>query len=232
MKEEKEQKVNLEPRISLNKLGEFLTTNPARRRKILVDQKYPKDFVVTRYNDAEKAIINYLFDNKHDTSILDSALDTIDKKYVKTDWEAQTRSLNYDAIDSFYDIADQIDYSKCSLEKGIKGESNYIMVEDVGVSIRPELFIYKVKGEDKNIGAIKLYFSKTFELSDEAGEYIASFIMEYLRTTKSALTASNKLCNVIDVFGQKVFMAPISYKRRMLDIKAACQEISAIWNKL
>ena len=227
-----ERKVNVDPRISLNKLGEFLTTNPARRKKILLDQKYPSEFIVTRYNDAENAIIEYLFDNKNNTAILDKALEAIGSKRSQTEWEEQNKGLNYEAVDSFYDIADQIDFTKFKVEKSTKIESASILIEGVQISVRPEIFIYKEKGDEKTIGAIKLYFSKTYSLSDEAGEYIASFVMEYLKTTKTECVPSNKLCNVIDVFNQKIFIAPISYKRRMLDIRAACQEISAIWSRL
>ncbi len=227
-----ERKVNVDPRISLNKLGEFLTTNPSRRRRILMDQKYPSEFIVTRYNDAENAIVTYLYDNKNDVTILDNALSEIEAKRAKTDWEIHTKSLNYDAIDSFYDIAEQLDFTKYRIEKNAKSESVSLLIEGVQISVRPEILIYKEKGDDKSIGAAKVYFSKTYNLNDEAGEYIASFVMEYLKQMKQDYTVNNKICNVIDVFNQKIFTAPLSYKRRMLDIKAACQEIAAIWNSL
>jgi hypothetical protein len=56
--------------------------------------------------------------------------------------------------------------------------------------------------------------------------------MDYLKTTEKENTPTNKLCFVVDVFGQQIFTAPASYKRRMADVVAATQEISAIWPKL
>lgn len=45
-----------EPRKSANKLGEYMTATPSRRRRIIKDQKRPKDFIVPRYTEAQAAI--------------------------------------------------------------------------------------------------------------------------------------------------------------------------------
>jgi len=225
-------RVNVEPRISLNKLGEYLTATPGRRRKILFDQKYPSDFIVTRYNDAEAAIIEYIFSNTNDVGLLDNALEQIEGKRVETDWEVQTKALNMEALEAFYDIADQIDYTKYSVEKCVKSEAAYGMLGGVQISVRPEIVIYRDKGEEKVIGATKIYFSKSFPLLDGAGEYVSSFLVEYLKQTRKDRSVNNRICNVIDVFSRNIITAPISYKRRMADIEAACQEIAAVWNRL
>lgn len=229
---EADKKVNIDPRISLNKLGEFLTTTPARRRRILMDQKYPSTFIVARYNDAESAISDYLSKDIKDLSVLDSALLTIENKVVSTEWESQTKGLNYEAVDFFYDFADQIDFQNCTFTKVNKSSISPMSFGDVTISIRPEVLIQKGFKDNKQIGAVKLYFSKNNSLTKQSGEYIASVLMEYLRTTQKECIPLNKICCVIDVFNQQVYFAPASYKRRMADVIAACQEISAIWSKL
>lgn len=227
-----DQKVNLEPRVSLNKLGEFLTAAPSRRRKILKDQKYPSSFIVARYNDAESAISDYLSSNPFDISVLDTALSKIENKVIETDWDSQTKSLNYDAIDSFYDICDQFSFQACSLNRVAKNVITPMYFGNVSISVRPEILITKKVKDNTQIGAIKLYFSKTYNLNKESGEYIASVLMEYLKTNQKTHTPTNKLCCVVDVFGQQVYTAPASYKRRMENVIAATQEISAIWPML
>jgi len=44
------------PRISVNKLAEFMTAKPARQRQILRDQKYPSDFKVVFYKEASEGM--------------------------------------------------------------------------------------------------------------------------------------------------------------------------------
>lgn len=49
-----------EPCISVNKLGEYLTATPARRRRIVHDAKYPSTFMVARYTTAENTIADWI----------------------------------------------------------------------------------------------------------------------------------------------------------------------------
>jgi hypothetical protein len=128
-----DQKVNVDPRVSLNKLGEFLTAAASRRRKILMDQKYPSSFIVARYNDAESAISECLSSYPLELSILDNALTKIENKLTETDWEAQTKSLNYDAVDSFYDITDQFSFQNCSLIRVAKNKISPMCFGDVSI---------------------------------------------------------------------------------------------------
>lgn len=221
------QKVRLEPRISLNKLGEYLTANPSRRRTILHDQKYPSDFIVTRYNDAEKAITDYIVDQN--TLVLDSALRELEQKTIATEWEAQTQALNREAIYSFYEIADQIQFDGCVLEKTVRTAVNSVVIENVTVSVRPEIHITKQTKDKTLSGAVKLYFSKTNSLANESGLYIASMLMKYLQCNRQNNMPHRKLACVIDVFGQTPHFAPATNIMRMRDITAACMEIGAMW---
>lgn len=46
------------PRLSVNKLAEYLEASSTRRKKIVFDAKYPEKFIVTRYKEAREAIVN------------------------------------------------------------------------------------------------------------------------------------------------------------------------------
>jgi len=54
------------PKVSANKLGEYMSASPSRRNEIVKNQKYPKGYVVTRYNDARRAIIDYFLNGRGD----------------------------------------------------------------------------------------------------------------------------------------------------------------------
>jgi hypothetical protein len=44
-----EPRVRRTPRISANKLGEYLIAPASRRRRIIVDQKHPHAYITSRY---------------------------------------------------------------------------------------------------------------------------------------------------------------------------------------
>ena len=76
------------PNITINKLGEFLTTTPKRQRKILEQFKYPKEnkFTFTGYNEAREAIKQY-FIKGMDEAILLECLDVLDSKESNNDYQ-------------------------------------------------------------------------------------------------------------------------------------------------
>ena len=49
-----------QPRISVTKLGEYMVASPTPRRRIVIDQKRPQDYIVARYNDAQESIAEFL----------------------------------------------------------------------------------------------------------------------------------------------------------------------------
>ena len=48
------------PKISLNKLGEYLDATPSRRKKIIQDQQDPRPVITIRYQDARENITEIL----------------------------------------------------------------------------------------------------------------------------------------------------------------------------
>lgn len=62
------------PKISANKLGEYINSAPHRRKEIVKNQKYPKGFIVTRYNDAKSTIIDFFIRGKGDKEVVEKRL--------------------------------------------------------------------------------------------------------------------------------------------------------------
>ena len=69
------------PKISLNKLGEYMNATPARRRRIIEDQIAPKDFVVARYTDARESIIDCIAGKISEDQLTQIAEDLREKEY-------------------------------------------------------------------------------------------------------------------------------------------------------
>ena len=81
-------------------------------------------------------------------------------------------------------------------------------------------------------GCVKLVFSKTHPMSDDAAECAGALLYEYMRENFGEKAVSREHCFVVDVFANKCVTAPKSVIARMRDIVAACEEIARAWMAL
>ena len=212
------------PKISLNKLGEYMNATPARRRRIIEDQIAPKDFVVARYTDARESIIDCIAGKISEDQLTQIAEDLREKEY-ESKFTTQDKNLSADAIDSFLEISDQLPDNH-KFEKVPANEKSTIEIAGVDVSIRPDAYIKN--DNDEVVGALKLHFPKSNPLDKNSGEYVATALKAFLQEG-TGNTIDHKLCIVVDVPSSSVIPAPKAGKKRMIDIEAACEEIGAQW---
>jgi hypothetical protein len=221
------------PRISVNKLGEYLVANASRRRQILAEQKKPKTFLVTRYAQAEETITEYLLDANRDEKILMSGIQTIAKKTAISEHEEEVNASCISAITGFMNMSDRIGTDGLHL-RGRLGQSPKLAIAGVKISIRPEVF---TDGFDKSgkkfCGALKLYFSKNRILTEKEGEYIATLLYHFLEQHHpQRAKVMPAQCKILDVFHGAIHIAPKARVRRMEDIEAACEEINSRWDSV
>ncbi len=196
------------PRISVNKLGEYMTATPLRRRRIVQDQKRPKGFILPRYTEAQDAITKYLVGGKQDEGRLHSEIERLNIAPSATEWESDRKRLACEALQSFLEIADAIDLDGLSATPGGNDQPR-LSIGGLDVSVRPEVLL---SGTDRHarptVGAIKLYFSKTNPLTEESATYIATAVHAFVNAHMPSAHAEAGNCRVIDVFGQRVYTAP------------------------
>jgi hypothetical protein len=60
-----------DPRISVNKLAQYVTSRAARQTQILRNAKFPPDYITTYYREAAEAISRYLASDMQDAAILE-----------------------------------------------------------------------------------------------------------------------------------------------------------------
>lgn len=218
------------PRISVNKLGEYMIASPLRRRRIAADQKRPREFIVTRYRDAVAAMVEFLAAGGNSDRIITRAIADLEAKPVSTDFQLQDRDLSVEALESFLDTVDQLDLSGLTVRAG-DSDAAPLLIGGVSVSVRPDIV---VTGQNRNggtVGCVKLYLSKSFPLNEAAGAYIGAVLTRFTEGyLADDATADYRLCSVVDVFGQQVFTAPRAVQRRQNDIEAACEEIALLWS--
>jgi hypothetical protein len=215
-----------DPRISINKLGEYLTATPSRRRKIIRDQRFPPPFQVARYADAERAIVQYVRSDGDDR-VLVAALDQLTGRQPNTPWERNQIDLCQEAIVAFLEI-DDLDVSSFELIEPCGPPT--LTFANVSVSVLPNLDLASSKARR---GALKLYFAKTHPLDDAAAEYICAVTHRHAEERNGgAGTADHRSVFVVDVFARRVFDCPKATTRRLRDVEAACEEIAAGWASL
>lgn len=168
-----------QPRISVTKLGEYMVASPLRRRRIVIDQKRPQDYIVTRYNDAQESIADYLV-NAMEKDFLRRKVEELTSTFVSTEWQAQSNQLCAEAIKSFLELVDNLSLEGLEPSRGDSCPPK-LDIAGVSVSVRPEVLITGKdrKGGQLN-GAIKLYISKTTPLTPESGDYVATTVHQFI----------------------------------------------------
>lgn len=223
-----EQTTNAVPRISANKLAEYIvTSNPVRRAQIVKDAKNPSAFKVVRYKDAREAIVKYLM-NGFDDTILNECI-----KYLK--------SLNPNTLFEEDDIKNSIlaleatknievnELVGCEIEKNTGNK--LLNIKGLNISVNPDLVINNlVTGK---VGSLKVHISKSNTLSDDALLYVGVLLKSYLMNDEvDEKTISDELCVAVDCFEEKYKLAPKNYKRMFGRVEAACTEFLLKWNSI
>ncbi len=222
------------PRISVTKLGEYVGSRSAARRKtILVDQKYPKPFKTAIYNDCFDQLVKFFVDASHDPAAIKAAIQAIQARTVTTDAEEMRRQVNSQALDHLLKTAPSLPLSGISFRKAPES-NNPLLIAGVEVSIRPELeLVVTGKSGAVHYGLLKLYLSKSHPLTDDAGNYVATLVHSYAsHRFAGPQSVDRKHCIVFDVFQEKLFVAPVNHTQRRKDINAACEEIASRWPTL
>jgi hypothetical protein len=219
------------PRISINKLAEYMEATSIRRRKIVYDAKYPQKYIVTRYKDAREAIKQFLLNGYGEDYVL-NIINSLEEKVCETEFQIQDTALSIEALESFLDcdLSSISDYA-FSPNK----ENELLKISDVNISVNPDLIITKVVNGKTNIGLIKLHLSKSNNLSEEGQKIVGALAYKYTQdflNLNQENISNQKLCISLDIFKQGIDFCPTGYKMRLNRIEAACEEILLWWGKL
>jgi hypothetical protein len=219
-----------QPRISLNKLGEYLTATPSRRKRIVLDQQMPQPFIAARYKDAKEAIVDFVVSGMGDRGALLTLASQLRDNGWGTEFAINDRMASADAIESFVQVVDDLEFGDCVAVPVPSTASEGMFVAGVYVSVRPDMYLRNwITGEVE--GAIKLHFPKTSPLSDTGAQYVATAMRVYMEREKRHGHVDHRKCIVVDVPTSSVTVAPKAYVRKMKDIEAACEEIEVRWSR-
>lgn len=216
------------PRISVTKLGEYMTASVVRRRAIVRDQKRPRPVIVARYNTARRVIVEHLSGAADKHRLIDT-IEDLDSQQPTSKWHAQDQMLSVEALDHFFDV--QLPFDTWQVQR-CPGNPPKLDVNGVAVSVRPDLLVRGVNRAGAAwFGAVKVHISKGFALNETAAQYSATAVHQWAEQhLATPTTPVNPLgCVVIDVFSQSVWTAPTANQRRRAHLAAACEEIALRW---
>lgn len=221
--------VRADPRLSINKLGEYMVAKAARRRKILEDAKRPSSFITARYTAFYDVAPAYSSSNPLNDSLVHAAIQSLQTKPASTEWEVSNQLLNTDLLTNLLDLADILDIEDYTVTVLPISQAS-MLLNGVEISVRPELKLSIVTRSKSYQGVLKFYLPKTNPLDRESGEYIATVAHQWATTEfASGDPVHHRHCHVIDVPNRTRYSAPGSHVRRMQDVAAACTEIATLW---
>jgi hypothetical protein len=218
------------PRISVNKLGEYLIANPVRRRAIIKGQKNPPDVVVARYRKAYPILDQYF--QTRDPNVIYDGAEALRAEAATSDWIANDNANTATALESFVDTVDQLPIDDCDIQLVLSDEFPPIIMGGVAVSIRPDFYVKQSRRGQNYVGALKFHWTKDdgSELGESGGTYVATALHQFLlEHPEVGFTADYRLSYSVDVFRQSAWEAPPSFRRLRTHLEAACEEIALRW---
>lgn len=219
-----------EAKISANKLGEYLTATPVRRKQIIKDQKYPQPFITSRYKDARALLIEHLVSESKSIDSLKSKLAKLLQNQTGSVFSKQDRGLSSEAVLSFLKLTDLSKLNDYQFIAVDKFSEKYVVLGNTKVSIRPDLFLRNKKTGQIN-GCVKFHFPKSTQLTEKSGNYVAALLREYMeKTTTDPSSIIFSKCIALDIHSGLLSEAPKANKKRLDDLIAACEEISVRWS--
>lgn len=223
-------KVRIEPRISLNKLAEYLSTNKAsRRERILLDQKYPPTFQTIRYDAARQIMQQLLASDKCNTQEIQSKISGLASKKPANEFDERMIKANVEALEYFKELVPSLAFLDWTLTLGTHAPTP-LRLNGVDISVRPDLLVSSKTKTGVSTGGIKFNITKGSIHTKESADYVGAVMLEYL--SHAGENASHTLCSTIDIFGKKVVQAPKAIANRMKDAASACAEIARVWPAL
>ena len=206
--------------------------SPTRRHAIIRNAKFAPTYLLIRYSSARDVLCRFLTDPIRDRRLLIQAQsDQKDKGLrAKTDFKRNDALLSGEAIGAFGRTQIPSGFSSLTFRKWDL-DIIPLSISNVDVSISPDLICEHPK--NRQTGAAIIQLSKAVSSKSWRAEHSASVAslvwMQCEKTFGEGVNSQRKLCFSIDVFAQKITPAPTSYKRRMRDFEAACNEIAMFW---
>jgi hypothetical protein len=227
------QRVRQNPQISLNLLGEYMSSSFVRKQSILREAKYPKDFVGPQYDPAQRAAASYLAAGGGDQAQLRADLDAKLTGSERSRWFKQRELLCQQATACIIKLESELKLDSVDVALGCD-MSHRMPIAGVMVTVIPDLIVRGVNRKGPFIGAMKFRYVKSKQLSEKWAAYSATLLHQFTEThlCGDETHAERRHCRFVDVFAGQIFEAPERYKDLRKDVEAACGQIRELWKSV
>lgn len=219
------------PKISVNKLGEFMTSTATRQKGIVRDQvaDKPPGFKAFRYTEARAACSRYFIEG-FNVSVLDEAIAIIDAKEELNKHDKNDKKVSIEALNELK-LLDTSAYKDFVFTR-FEGPGA-MEIAGVDVKVNPDLIIRAIHKKKKVIGAVKFHLKKTQRLTP-AGQEIVAIVVNKLIAEKIKAedeVAKYELMLSIDLFNGGAIAAPKNQTQDWRSIESSCSIYSALWRE-
>jgi hypothetical protein len=220
------------PSISINMFTEFSTSTDTRKLSIIKSQIKPSKFIIQRYASAKSSIKKYL-KNVSDLNPIYEGIDKQINRQTTTNWQKNDRQVSIEALQKFVTLKIARALKGIKYEV-IKPDVKLVNINDVDITVSPELIIKMFLDGKVVYGGIKIHIAKTKPFTSKQCSYAATVLCEYIKANvmKRGENVDPKLCLSIDVFGERIVPASEKYTEELNEIRELCLEVKKIWNKV
>jgi len=217
------------PRMSDNKLSDYMNASEQVRRGILQSCKYQRKTAVIQHREAKKIIAESMTNGKLDIVTLKHKLEIFEGRITDTQFEEDVKQHN-------------IDYVNNVLRMGFSGlsgsdfqrttKSRKLDFNGTEISFFPEMLVTRTNARNnRKIGALNFRYSKSAKLPDETAMYQSALMFGALKVDPFEPEASpeHALCQTLDGFNGKVYCAPTNAIYLYNEMKAACGSVAMQW---
>ncbi len=229
-----------DPRISANKLGEFLITDECRKRTILKSSKKAKKAIVLHYSKTRIAFAQAFSSIGIDPKKLKSSAQHILASESTSKWEKEDNIRSANALELVAKITGKFQLKDAERIPRPEKGWNALQVNGVRVSVNPDIvFSLPHRGTTK-VGAALLYTTKDETKSlgrclgtNSAGDYVSTLLLMLLEARLANIGIPYpSACYVIDVHRGDVYTPPTRFKTLLKHIEAACEGIASRWDDI
>ncbi len=212
-------------------MAEFPVSTPKGKKRIIEQQKNPNPFLTQWYQLSKARVKKSLENNGSLDPVMDGITELMGRKPEKkrqlidrdVSIQALTRYINFQLPKVFKEL----DYSI------VKTRNKATYIENVKVTVAPDVIV-KAQIDGKTVyGAIKIHISKNKPFSLQQSKIVATCVEEYLNNeiAEEGAVVRADLCYSYDIFAERMVSAHYSSRKSILrDIYSICDELKMIWD--
>lgn len=216
-------------KMSINQLVDFNKSSLNKKLRIIKDQKKINPFRIGWYQTPRSRFKRSFGQNGNIEPILEG-IDTLKKRVAKTPFQINNKMVSLEAMQRYLKmeipkiLRNPIEVYKKTVIKSI-------YVNDVEITVSPDIVFTTEIDDETYMGAVKFHISKGNIFDREQSTQVAAAIYKYLNDVYSSdgIMVLPELCASLDVFGGTFTTAPENFYESYNELENACEELKILW---